>query len=86
MEPSGDGDDLGGGVTVEPVPELFGAGIDDGVDLVAGLGAAFIALRRAIRRRRIASTVPVAVFGVPTASPACTARAALIASAVSDLP
>ncbi len=47
---------------------------------------AFIALRRATRSSRIDSTVPVAAFGVPTASPASTARAAASASAGSDLP
>jgi hypothetical protein len=47
---------------------------------------AFIAERRATRRMRIASTSPVAAFGVPSASPASTVRAAPTASASSDLP
>jgi len=47
---------------------------------------AFMALRRAMRSNRIASTPPFADFGAPAASPANTERAAPIASAVSDLP
>ncbi len=47
---------------------------------------AFMALRRATSSMRIDSTEPSAVFATPSAWPDCTARAAEIASVVSDLP
>jgi len=42
--------------------------------------------RRASRSRRIASTLPSWLFGVPVAVPESAARAAASASTVSDLP